>query len=985
MKLKKIVSALLAALMLCSCFMIGTASAADDEGLPFKDVGKKKWFYDEVKYVYEKKLMTGTSDTKFEPNGSLTRAMFVTILGRLAGADTSETNKFSDVKSGKWYSGYVGWGVDAGIVNGYEDGTFKPNKPLSREEMAACISRYIDYMELNMPRANDVPYVFSDSAKIAKWARDYVDVLRRSGIVKGDQYVNYNPKASITRAEMATIIMNLIGAEEMAWQGYAPNPESDGYGVYGANYIYWNGTVFTDYRAKDEFDWSRYVPLFEDFKGLDLITEGLPYPALSAPTSAKTGISCEVAEIDIRETPIVKVCYKYENRDPDESLTGEININVKNMSWAYLTEKLTFTDGAADEGWKTATVDISSFVQANPTIQYDVGNRDNDYPYIIVTPKDDGGSFMVRYFAFFKDQASADAFKSADMEDYLNNYYVYTEVDYGELTDEKRKEYDNILAKRIEEIKNSESAVTPEMITAAGGTAYYIANDGDDANKGTSPEAPWKTIDNQWEYKAGGKVQLPKLKPGDGLFFKRGDEWYAEQYNNSTVTGLSTAPGVTYGAYGEGEKPLISCAVDFRDKNNVGVWLETEWEDVYVLDQLDVNPEWCRGDKCDIGSIIFNDGEFIGIRVRPSDREDLVVFGEGKRTDVAGIQCNGKDIFYSGGTTCMDPGDALRNDLEFIYDSDGGKLYLKCDDGNPADVFDDIKVARSGYTVGCDVNVRIDSLAIKHSTCWGITYCDGCVITNCEIAFCGGSISSIGSGIECYGEGSGMRVENNYIHDVEDGPITNQSADNDPTTPAVIIENIEYANNVIVACGNGSEVWNHYGGHTDGIPKNQLKNVHIHDNIMAYMGYGFTLQQATGNSVGCTGGNVMCGNGYCVDCVWENNVVMYPHGDVLGSNLATDEIKTAWQCRNNTFIVNPDHAVLYMGYENINTSEVYKPDLQACRINLPFTYRNVVFLTSNGVDPSGTFYYTNEESEHEAKGSFFMTGYHAERGGFELK
>ena len=129
----------------------------------------------------------------------------------------------------------------------------------------------------------------------------------------------------------------------------------------------------------------------------------------------------------------------------------------------------------------------------------------------------------------------------------------------------------------------------------------------------------------------------------------------------------------------------------------------------------------------------------------------------------------------------------------------------------------------------------------------------------------------------------------------------------------------------------------------------------------------------------------MCGNGYCVDCVWENNVVMYPHGDVLGSNLATDEIKTAWQCRNNTFIVNPDHAALYMGYENINTSEVYKPDLQACRINLPYTYRNVVFLTSNGVDPSGTFYYTNKSTSAEDQGSFFMTGYWAERGGFELK
>ncbi|MBQ8523686.1 MAG: S-layer homology domain-containing protein, partial [Clostridia bacterium] len=88
MKLKKIVSAALAFLMLSGCIMIGSASAADDEGLPFKDVGKKKWFYDAVKYVYDGGLMNGTTADKFEPNANLSRAMFITILGRLAGAET---------------------------------------------------------------------------------------------------------------------------------------------------------------------------------------------------------------------------------------------------------------------------------------------------------------------------------------------------------------------------------------------------------------------------------------------------------------------------------------------------------------------------------------------------------------------------------------------------------------------------------------------------------------------------------------------------------------------------------------------------------------------------------------------------------------------------------------------------------------------------------------------------------------------------------
>ena len=139
MKLKKIISAILVLVMLCGSLMIGTASAADENVLPFKDVGAKKWFYDAVKYVYDGGLMNGTSSDKFEPNGQLSRAMFITILGRLAGAEQKESNVFPDIKKNSWYSGYVGWAVEAGVVKGYDDGTFKPNKSLSRQEMAVAV------------------------------------------------------------------------------------------------------------------------------------------------------------------------------------------------------------------------------------------------------------------------------------------------------------------------------------------------------------------------------------------------------------------------------------------------------------------------------------------------------------------------------------------------------------------------------------------------------------------------------------------------------------------------------------------------------------------------------------------------------------------------------------------------------------------------------------------------------------------------------
>lgn len=152
MKLKRTLSALLATVMAASGLALASANVTAADELPFKDVGKKKWFYDEVKYVYDNGLMNGTSKTLFEPETSLTRAMFVTILGRLAKAEENDNyKKFTDIKKASWYTGYVGWAVEQGIVDGYPDGTFLPDKALTREEMAACISRYIDAMELNSP------------------------------------------------------------------------------------------------------------------------------------------------------------------------------------------------------------------------------------------------------------------------------------------------------------------------------------------------------------------------------------------------------------------------------------------------------------------------------------------------------------------------------------------------------------------------------------------------------------------------------------------------------------------------------------------------------------------------------------------------------------------------------------------------------------------------------------------------------------------
>ena len=114
--------------------------------LPFRDVREDSTYYDAVKYVYDAGLMTGTSTDTFSPDATVTRAQAVTVLARMAQAAAEETSQFSDVAAGSWYSGYVGWAAENGIVQGDGTGRFLPDDPVTGEQMELMLSRYAQLM-----------------------------------------------------------------------------------------------------------------------------------------------------------------------------------------------------------------------------------------------------------------------------------------------------------------------------------------------------------------------------------------------------------------------------------------------------------------------------------------------------------------------------------------------------------------------------------------------------------------------------------------------------------------------------------------------------------------------------------------------------------------------------------------------------------------------------------------------------------------------
>ena len=148
MKRVKRLLALVLVLAMAMSLMPGALAA----GSPYTDVPAGHWAEDYIADVTEQGLMDGVGDGRFSPSGAMDRAMFVVVLARMAGAETDNTaaTGFSDVAENQYYTGAVAWASGLGIVRGYENGTFGPKRPVTREQAATFLVRYAQVMGLEL-------------------------------------------------------------------------------------------------------------------------------------------------------------------------------------------------------------------------------------------------------------------------------------------------------------------------------------------------------------------------------------------------------------------------------------------------------------------------------------------------------------------------------------------------------------------------------------------------------------------------------------------------------------------------------------------------------------------------------------------------------------------------------------------------------------------------------------------------------------------
>lgn len=219
---KRIFSLFLTICMLLSCNL--TVSAA--EATPYTDVSIGDWFFQSVTFCTELELMNGIGQGQFAPAGSINRAMFVTILHRLAGSPDAASSGFADVPADSFYAKAVDWAAEQGIVNGTGDGTFSPERSILRQDMACMLARYLLRIDAEILRGDVCEQAFLDIDLVSEYARDSVELMRRTGLFRGDEASNFRPLDTANRAEAATLFTRL--ALEM---GIIPNPailESNG-------------------------------------------------------------------------------------------------------------------------------------------------------------------------------------------------------------------------------------------------------------------------------------------------------------------------------------------------------------------------------------------------------------------------------------------------------------------------------------------------------------------------------------------------------------------------------------------------------------------------------------------------------------------------------------------------------------------------------------------------------------------------------------
>jgi len=436
------------------------------------------------------------------------------------------------------------------------------------------------------------------------------------------------------------------------------------------------------------------------------------------------------------------------------------------------------------------------------------------------------------------------------------------EYDFGSTTN-YIKELDRLEAIRISEIRSTESVYKTKH---KDNKIYYVSSTEGTTTGGTSADNP-RLVSKLADVSALGAVN------GDVVLFKRGDIFRGK---------LATVAGVTYSAYGEGEKPKF-----YRSEKNFSG--AENWS-VHYLDAATGKIIWKTNSEVptDAGAIMINDGAIVGYKEIPSYLNG-VYYVRGKEQTTYNT-----DGSVKVQQTKFILNDELDNNHEFFHDiggnvNKGGIVYFRCDEGNPGELYESIEMNQRVNCISAASNVTIDNICIKYFGSHGIGAgtVSNLTVTNCEIGWGGGSIqhfnengtvTRFGNGIEIYGGLVNYKIDNCYVYEIYDAGITHQISKTSHGN--FYMKDVVYSNNVLCDSTYNIEYFMSID-ESDGTTERFMENVLFENNLIRRAGYGWGQQRPDDAPAGIKG---WTHHNNAVNTIVRNNIIDRCYNHVGGTS-----------------------------------------------------------------------------------------------------
>ena len=815
--------------------------------------------------------------------------------------------------------------------------------PLTREETAGLLAQWIDASGFLFPYVKEIDREYTDLEEVFPENRYGVDLCAMLGLFPAFADGTFRPKELLTETEADAIVSFLLKEAE--------NSRTAKHIITCRDMIISPQSVYSNMASSavtgEPLPVMRFTPYPSHdapwYLGLDhacnaVSDSAMKYCKICLRTNLPIHPYLMLISPVFRET--VFPCIQGEE-DGFVTFLFPIEKAFRNLRYANLTSENPYADSPV-----------------LPLRRMHRKKLNSRYLRIALYPFDDRTdvSADVRYFAFFADKAEAEQYTAADdIDRYAAGEELCRPPLYRPVTDEILAENNAAIERRIREIKETPNVLMPDQIK---GTCFYISSvHGDDSNDGLSPETAWKSITKLVHLKEGEWFSTPLTsypplehipQRGDAVFLERGSVFNAE-----LVTGhagdyaMWLADGVSYGAYGEGEKPVITCCVDYSGSRN---WVKTGYDNVWMLDQTLEIPECTKQlSYNDIGNIIVKARDGVtgyGIKVLAKNPEDPF---NGEKTVTFGKVTNGFEIYESGGIPFTSPG-CLRNNLEYFHDWKNARVYLYCDIGNPGEVYESVILTRQGIGAYGGSDVLVDNLAFRYIGTFGISTHNikNLTIQNCTFEWTGGAIQEqgitiFGGGVQNWCSCDGFYIRNCYSNQSLDASFSTQGmTDGDTIMHDVVVENC-----VAINANSSVELWNYSQG------VRLVANVRIRDNLFGYVGYHFgnrkiiTAKDACILQFGIVSGqdpeNVVFERNLCMyassSCFWARPILC--RGDTFGTFL-----------RDNTYILSSRKAFMLTSPDLRDTADTDS----WCAL---YTEETVRKITELGIDRNSRFYYVD--------------------------